>query len=81
MAWTCVRCLKRINKSNSGYAMEYKYLAKKQEVTLELKKVSDLNDSAVIFHVCCMEPEVSGVEERVRSYLRVPKNIYHPLLS
>lgn len=76
-----MRCLKKINKTNSGFAMEYKYSQKHGEITLELKRVADLKDKAVVFHACCSIPEVEGMEDRVRAELKVPNNVYHPLLG
>jgi len=66
--------------STFRYAMEWKYVKKHGELTVELRKLQDLKPAAVITHVQCDVPEVDGFVDRMKSRLGMPDDAEHPLL-
>jgi hypothetical protein len=84
MAWTCQRCLKNIfapRRNSRNYAMEFKYIRSKGELSYELRELTELKDNAVVTHLTCDLPEVEGYQGRVREILKMPTNSVHPLLD
>lgn len=83
MAWTCVRCLKKIFAPRRGafkYAMEWRYIKVRSELLCELSKLSDLKEDSIITHLSCDLSEVDGFNDRMKERLKMPADASHPLL-
>lgn len=84
MAWTCVRCEKKIYEPREGsirFALEWKYKKTSSDLTIDIKRLDKIKEKSVITHIRCDNPEVEGFKDRMREKLRMPKNKDHPLLS
>ena len=83
MAWTCVRCDKRIFEPRKGairFAFQWKYIKKHGELFVDLKNLNDLGKRAVVTHLECPSEEVAGFKDRMREKLRMSQHEEHPLL-
>ena len=83
MAWTCVRCGKRIfepRKKAIRYAFRWKFIKSRGELLLDLKNLKDIRKNAVVTHFHCNKPEVEGFKDRMKAELRMPVNVEHPML-
>lgn len=84
MAWTCVRCNRKLFKPREGafrYAMEWRYIKSKGELLCEMAKLGEIDEKAVVTHLACDAPEVDGFETRMRARLKMPVSATHPLLA
>ncbi len=82
MAWTCVRCQKRIfvpRKEAFRYAMTWKFIKSKSDLVVEMKNLKDISPDTVITHLSC-DIEKDGFEDRMKSALKMPESSSHPML-
>lgn len=82
MAWTCIRCMKRIfmpRKYAYRYAMHWRYIKSRGELTADMKNLKVLKDGAVVTHLQCDGID-DGFEDRMRKALEMPQDSIHPLL-
>lgn len=83
MAWTCVRCSKKIfapREHAVKFVIEWKYAKRKKLLSVDIKNLKAVKNGATITHVQCDEPEVEGFDQRMRECLKVPGDFDHPLL-
>jgi len=83
MAWTCVRCQKRIFEPREGairFAFQWKYILKYGELFVDLKNLNKIGRKSTVTHLECPKGEEPGFIDRMRKQLRMPSNVDHPLL-
>lgn len=83
MAWVCVRCERKIfapRESAIRFAMCWKFVKARNELTMDLKNLKDIKDNAVVTHAPCEVPEKDGFKERMKKALQMPEVADHPLL-
>ena len=83
MAWTCIRCQKRIFEPREGairFAFMWKYIRKHGELFVDLKNLRDIRSKATVTHLECPKDAEPGFKERMQTQLRMPSNVDHPLL-
>ena len=83
MAWTCVRCQKKIFEPRVNairFAFQWKYVKKHGELFVDLKNLREISKKAVITHLECPQEEVPGFKDRMRELLKMPNKTEHPLL-
>jgi len=83
MAWTCIRCQKRIFEPREGairFAFVWKYVRKHGELSVDLKNLRDIKRKSVVTHLECPRVEELDFKDRMRRELRMPRNVDHPLL-
>lgn len=82
MAWTCVRCEKRIFHPRDGavkFAMEWKFVKTKGELLVDLRNLTDLKPESVVTHLSCNGDPVD-FKVRMREALGMGQDSEHPLL-
>jgi len=83
MAWTCVRCQKRIFEPREKairFAFQWKYILKYGELVIDLKNLKSIGRKSTITHLECPRAEEPGFKDRMRKELRMPSTLDHPLL-
>jgi len=83
MAWVCVRCQRKIfspREKAIRFAMHWKYVKSRNELTMDLKNLKDIKDNAVVTHAPCEAREIDGFKERMKRALKMPEAADHPLL-
>ncbi len=83
MAWLCVRCQRKIfapREQAIRFAMLWKYVKIRNELTMDLKNLKDIKDNATVTHAPCEIPEVEGFKDRMKASLKMPESADHPLL-
>lgn len=83
MSWRCVRCQKKVyrpRKNAFKYLFVWRYKKKTAELTMDMKKIQDVKQYAVVTHLHCEHPEVEGFAERMKRKLDMPAESEHPLL-
>ncbi len=84
MAWTCVRCDKKIftprPDNEFSFAVKWRYDRNAKELFADLKNLKELKETSVVTHLLCRHPSVDGFGERMKKALKMPKTSSHPLL-
>ena len=85
MAWVCVRCERkiyapRVDPARPKFAMRWKYVNRRYELTCDVKNLNDIRDKHVITHLHCDDGQNDGYKGRMKSALGIPANRDHPLL-
>lgn len=78
-----MKCQKRIFAPRIGsfsYVMEWRYRPTKKELEVEMRRLQDVDDGAVVTHLACSSPQVDGFVQRIKGRLKMPAKAVHPLL-